>query len=284
MKAFVKTVSLTLCISVTMLFFSSYKKVEAAATGTLIASTVAVAIGAIVSYICAAVADYINSSLDSLSSDIIADLKWDKMEKDRIAAEAAQRVKDYMSSTEYRQKIMEQLQPTETVSEYPVSQFIEAQAYFSSISSPDAADKLGYAALLALQNSTQTITVDTVNDRATLNKPVTSDIVSAAYNSLISSSGSGAASGITSGISVINGKPQKVTTTYAESTVEVFDYLGLDYQMFNSLEDVFVDCSVTRTYKYYRPFIITTDNKLKSRLAHSTQKHRKLAKLIAIFE
>ncbi len=91
MKVFIKTVSLTLVISVTVLFFSSYKKVEAVAE-TLVVSSVAVAIGAIVSFICSSVAGYINSSLDNLSADIIAELKWDKMEKDRIAAEATKKV------------------------------------------------------------------------------------------------------------------------------------------------------------------------------------------------
>ena len=260
MKMFIKTVCITLCISVTTLFFSSYKRVEAVAEG-LIVSSVSVAIGAIVSYICSSVADYINSSFDSLSSEIITDLKWDKMEKDRIAAEATQKVNVYLNSPEYRQKIMEQLKPSETVSEYPISKFIDAQAYFSSIASPNTADRLGYAALLALENSTQTITIDTVNDKCTLNNPLSSDIVSSAYNSLLSSSGAAAGSitGISSAISNVNGKPQKVTTTYTPTKVEIFDYLELQYTTFNRITDFelsFTALNASKNRGYYLPYFI----------------------------
>lgn len=77
---------------------------------------------------------------------------------------------------------------------------------------------------------------------------------------------SGSAAGITLGVSTVNGKPQKVTTTYIESTVDVFDYLGLKYNTFNSITDINlyidtkgnVDSNITET-GYYLPFIIKGD-------------------------
>ena len=260
MKTLFKTVSVTLAVSVTVLFFSC-QRVKAAA-GTLVASSVAVAIGAIVSFICASVADYVNSSLDKLSADVAAELKWDKMDKDRIAAEAEKKVNAYFNSAEYYQKIQNELYSHDSVEEYPISKFVEAQAYFNSVSSPNAADNLIYSSLNALEVSGQTITIDQLKNQTTLNQPLSSEIVLSAYNALLSSCGAsaGAIAGVSSAISTVNGKPQKATTVTAEQTIEVFDYLELNYKIVNDLNDIQFDRISSTSIFYYKPFIITSDN------------------------
>ena len=98
-------------------------------------------------------------------------------------------------------------------------------------------------------------------------------VEASAYNSAVSDivtnsikTTTGSAAGNTLGVSTVNGKPQKVTTTYMESTVDVFDYLGLEYITFNSITDINlyidkkgnVDSNITET-GHYLPFIIKGD-------------------------
>ncbi len=99
-------------------------------------------------------------------------------------------------------------------------------------------------------------------------------VEASAYNSAVSDivtnsikTTTGSTAGITFGISTVNGKPQKVTTTYAESTVEVFDYLGLEYKIVNDLTDIKIEHK-GNIYAYYKPFIITTDNIIYSMDSH----------------
>lgn len=96
-------------------------------------------------------------------------------------------------------------------------------------------------------------------------------VEASAYNSAVSDivtnsikTTTGSAAGITFGVSTVNGKPQKVTTTYLESTVDVFDYLDLEYKIFDKLTDIQIDYETgdTVAYTYYTPFFITNDNAL----------------------
>ena len=96
-------------------------------------------------------------------------------------------------------------------------------------------------------------------------------VEASAYNSAVSDivtnsikTTTGSTAGITLGISTVNGKPQKVTTTYMESTVDVFDYLDLNYKIVNDLSDIMIEASNSRYSGYFKPFIITKDNKMYS--------------------
>ena len=97
-------------------------------------------------------------------------------------------------------------------------------------------------------------------------------VEASAYNSAVSDivtnsikTTTGSAAGITFGVSTVNGKPQKVTTTYLESTVDVFDYLGLRYKLFDKITDFkleFTSNNCPHAQTFYLPFIITKDNEL----------------------
>lgn len=242
MKTLLKTVSITLIASVTVLFFSSYRKVEAAAAGSAVAAGTAIA--AIGSLIVSAAAYF----ADTFPNVDVAGI---------------------ISHTEFKESISVSEDGTATYTR-PSSPYVQvnekAWAAFNALAEESTKE----------YNSSLSQYVNSSGDDPDKNGKIPSSSFNAALNGVIaglisefggnSGAGSGAASGITSGISVINGKPQKVTTTYAESTVEIFDYLQLDYNICNSVFDILLDIDVSKNINSimsktgkYLPFIIQGD-------------------------
>lgn len=242
MKTLLKTVSITLIASVTVLFFSSYRKVEAAAAGAAVAAGTAIA--AIGSLIVSAAAYF----ADTFPNVDVAGI---------------------ISHTEFKESISVSEDGTATYTR-PSSPYVQvnekAWAAFNALAEESTKE----------YNSSLSQYVNSSGDDPDKNGKIPSSSFNAALNGVIaglisefggnSGAGSGAASGITSGISVINGKPQKVTTTYAESTVEIFDYLQLYYNICNSVFDILIDIDLSNNVNAvmsksgkYLPFIIQDD-------------------------
>ncbi len=221
MKAFVKTVALTLVISVTALFFSSYKKVEAAGVGAAVALDAGL-------YIIAAIATGIASCL---------------------TVEVIKELSEFVESNYFADSFTK-----------------DEEGLFSyhPLSDNQQMDAVVDAAVAQYNNKVKNNEISSTDTSSSLSSEAYSDCVSSGVKDVI---GSGAAAGITMGITTVNGKPQKVTTTYAESTVEVFDYLGLEYKIVNDLTDIKIEHK-GNIYAYYKPFIITTDNIIYSMDSH----------------
>ncbi len=221
MKAFVKTVALTLVISATALFFSSYKKVEAAGVGAAVALDAGL-------YIIAAIATGIASCL---------------------TVEVIKELSEFVESNYFADSFTK-----------------DEEGLFSyhPLSDNQQMDAVVDAAVAQYNNKVKNNEISSTDTSSSLSSEAYSDCVSSGVKDVI---GSGAAAGITMGITTVNGKPQKVTTTYAESTVEVFDYLGLEYKIVNDLTDIKIEHK-GNIYAYYKPFIITTDNIIYSMDSH----------------
>lgn len=243
MKTLLKTVSITLIASVTVLFFSSYRKVEAAAAGAAVAAGTAIA--AIGSLIVSAAAYF----ADTFPNVDVAGI---------------------ISHTEFKESISVSEDGTATYTR-PSSPYVQvnekAWAAFNALAEESTKE----------YNSSLSKYVNSSGDDPEKNGKIPSSSFNAALNGVIagligefggsnSGTGSGAASGITSGISVINGKPQKVTTTYNETSIEVFDYLQMDYKTLDSITDILlyydfegnVDSNISLN-DYWQPFVIKGD-------------------------
>ena len=115
-------------------------------------------------------------------------------------------------------------------------------------------------------------------------------VEASAYNSAVSDivtnsikTTTGSSAGITLGISTVNGKPQKVTTTYNETSIEVFDYLQIDYKTIDSLTDMLIYYDFKGNVNsnislndYWLPFVIK-DNKIYVMSLYLKQGHIKFS-------
>ena len=240
MKAFVKTVALTLVVSVTALFFSSSEinKVEAAGTGAVIGAAAAVSV---IGSMIIGIATYLGDKLPVVN------------------------VKDFVHSPDFESSI--------SVSEDGTAVFNPPSPFPSKINET----VFNATAREAVKEYNSQLRVHIFGEELEENNRIPGSVFNAAVSSAIlgvlgsealadPDNPSGSTAGITLGVSTVNGKPQKVTTTYIESTVDVFDYLGLKYNTFNSITDINlyidtkgnVDSNITET-GYYLPFIIKGD-------------------------
>ena len=241
MKMLFKIVSVTLAISVTMLFFSSYKKTEAAAAVTGL-STAAAVIGSLI----VGVATY-------------------------FGIEGIPDIQSYVKSILWNASI--------TTDE-------EGKAIFNSSSGlPATVNPNIFNALTkeAVEAHNKRLYLYTHNSSSggehggggknripteEYNKALSAAITGIIASGLLSdsssddnpgSSPSGSVSGISIGISNVNGKPQKVTTTYTPTKVEIFDYLELQYTTFNRITDFelsFTALNASKNRGYYLPYFI----------------------------
>lgn len=240
MKALFKTVSVTLVISVAMLFFSSSgsNKVEAAGAGAVISAAAAVSV---IGSMIIGIATYLGDKLPVVN------------------------VKDFVNSPDFESSI--------SVSDDGTAVFNPPSPFPSKINE-------------TVFNATAREAVNEYNSQlrvyvcgtggspegggknripgSVFNAAVSAAILGALGSEALADpdNPTGSAAGITLGISTVNGKPQKVTTTYEKSTVEVFDYLGLEYVAFESLLDVKCDFLDTESSIYKKPYFITSDNQL----------------------
>lgn len=240
MKALFKTVSVTLVISVAMLFFSSSdsNKVEAAGAGAVISAAAAVSV---IGSMIIGIATYLGDKLPVVN------------------------VKDFVNSPDFESSI--------SVSDDGTAVFNPPSPFPSKINE-------------TVFNATAREAVNEYNSQlrvyvcgtggspegggknripgSVFNAAVSAAILGALASEALADpdNPTGSAAGITLGVSTVNGKPQKVTTTYEKSTVEVFDYLGLEYVAFESLLDVKCDFLDTESSIYKKPYFITSDNQL----------------------
>ncbi len=240
MKSFIKTASLALVISVTMLFFSSSEinKVEAAGSGAVIGAAAAVSV---IGSMIIGIATYLGDKLPVVN------------------------VKDFVYSPDFESSI--------SVSEDGTAVFNPPSPFPSKINET----VFNATAREAVKEYNSQLRVHIFGEELEENNRIPGSVFNAAVSSAIlgvlgsealadPDNPTGSTAGITFGISTVNGKPQKVTTTYMESTVDVFDYLGLKYNTFNSITDINlyidtkgnVDSNITET-GYYLPFIIKGD-------------------------
>lgn len=238
MKAFVKTVALMLVVSVTALFFSSSEinKVEAAGTGAVIGAAAAVSV---IGSMIIGIATYLGDKLPVVN------------------------VKDFVHSPDFESSI--------SVSDDGTAVFNPPSPFPSKINET----VFNATAREAVKEYNSRLRVHIFGEELEENNRIPGSVFNAAVSSAIlgvlgsealadPDNPSGSTAGITFGISTVNGKPQKVTTTYMESTVDVFDYLDLDYKIVNDLSDIMIETSTSRYSGYFKPFIITKDNKMYS--------------------
>ncbi len=240
MKALFKTVSVTLVISVAMLFFSSSvsNKVEAAGAGAVISAAAAVSV---IGSMIIGIATYLGDKLPVVN------------------------VKDFVNSPDFESSI--------SVSDDGTAVFNPPSPFPSKINET----VFNATAREAVKEYNSQLRVYVCGTGGSPEGGGKNRIPGSVFNAAVSAAilgalGSealadpdnptGSAAGITLGISTVNGKPQKVTTTYEKSTVEVFDYLGLEYVAFESLLDVKCDFLDTESSIYKKPYFITSDNQL----------------------
>lgn len=242
MKTFIKAVAITLCLSVTMLFFSSSKKVEAVATGTATAAAAAVvAIGTLI----VGVITYIASEM------------------------SVPAVKSYVNSSDFKDSI--------SVDDDGTATYTASGSLPSSIN----AEVFNAAARKATSQYNSNLKMYICDSgRPDYGPPkIPSNSLDAAITGTLLGLIADASddsnpfyklkdyeeTGDTS-ISTVDGKPQKVTTSEAPTKVEIFDYMNLEYTTYSSLFDfqirhVFDDPSSNVQYgKYYAPYIIKNNN------------------------
>ncbi len=240
MKALFKTVSVTLVISVAMLFFSSSvsNKVEAAGAGAVISAAAAVSV---IGSMIIGIAKYLGDKLPVVN------------------------VKDFVNSPDFESSI--------SVSDDGTAVFNPPSPFPSKINET----VFNATAREAVKEYNSQLRVYVCGTGGSPEGGGKNRIPGSVFNAAVSAAilgalGSealadpdnptGSAAGITLGISTVNGKPQKVPTTYEKSTVEVFDYLGLEYVAFESLLDVKCDFLDTESSIYKKPYFITSDNQL----------------------
>ena len=240
MKALFKTVSVTLVISVAMLFFSSSgsNKVEAAGAGAVISAAAAVSV---IGSMIIGIATYLGDKLPVVN------------------------VKDFVNSPDFESSI--------SVSEDGTAIFNPPSPFPSKINET----VFNATAREAVKEYNSQLRVYVCGTGGSPEGGGKNRIPGSVFNAAVSAAilgalasealadpdnPTGSAAGITLGVSTVNGKPQKVTTTYEKSTVEVFDYLGLEYVAFESLLDVKCDFLDTESSIYKKPYFITSDNQL----------------------
>ena len=244
MKALFKTVSVTLVISVAMLFFSSSgsNKVEAAGAGAVISAAAAVSV---IGSMIIGIATYLGDKLPVVN------------------------VKDFVNSPDFESSI--------SVSDDGTAVFNPPSPFPSKINET----VFNATAREAVKEYNSQLRVYVCGPGGSPEGGGKNRIPGSVFNAAVSAAilgalasealadpdnPTGSTAGITLGVSTVNGKPQKVTTTYMESTVDVFDYLGLEYITFNSITDINlyidtkgnVDSNITET-GHYLPFIIKGD-------------------------
>lgn len=214
MKTFIKAVAITLCLSVTMLFFSSSKKVEAVATGTAtLATAAAVAIGTLI----VGVITYIASEM------------------------SVPAVKSYVNSSDFKDSI--------SVDDDGTATYTASGSLPSSIN----AEVFNAAARKATSQYNSNLKMYICDSgRPDYGPPkIPSNSLDAAITGTLLGLIADASddsnpfyklkdyeeTGDTS-ISTVDGKPQKVTTTESPTTVEIFDYLELSYHPYNNIFDI----------------------------------------------
>lgn len=242
MKALFKTVSVTLVISVAMLFFSSSgsNKVEAAGAGAVISAAAAVSV---IGSMIIGIATYLGDKLPVVN------------------------VKDFVNSPDFESSI--------SVSEDGTAIFNPPSPFPSKINET----VFNATAREAVKEYNSQLRVYVCGTGGSPEGGGKNRIPGSVFNAAVSAAilgalasealadpdnPTGSTAGITLGISTVNGKPQKVTTTYMESTVDVFDYLDLNYKIVNDISDIMIETSTSRYSGYFKPFIITKDNKMYS--------------------
>lgn len=248
MKMFIKTVCITLCISVTALFFSSYKRVEAVAVTTV--SAAVVAIGSII----VAVATY-------FAIDNIPDIQ------------------SYVKSSSFESSI--------TTDEEGIAIFNPSSG-LPAIVNPNIFNALSEESVKAHNQHLYlyTHTSSSGGDHGGGGKhrippsayeaAVTAAIAGIIASEVLSDSSSednlgsipsGAAAGIITGITNANGKPQKVISAYSPEVIEAFENFGITYTMTPSITDVHLyhrsgglSSNVSSNFDY--GFFIISDGKL----------------------
>lgn len=248
MKMLIKTVCLSLCISVTMLFFSSYKRVEAVAVTT--ASAAAVAIGSII----VAVATYF--AIDNIP-DIQSYVKSSSFESSITTDEEGIAIFNPSSGlpSTVNSNIFNALSQ-ESVKAH--NQHLRLYTHTSSSGGdhggggkhripPSAYEAAVTAAIAGI------IASEVLSDSSSEDNP--------------GSIPSGAASGIITGITNANGKPQKVISAYSPEVIEAFENLGITYTLTPSITDIHLykrnggfESNVNTSNKY--GFFVISDGKL----------------------
>ena len=241
MKALFKTVSVTLVISVAILFFSSSgsNKVEAAGAGAVISAAAAVSV---IGSMIIGIATYLGDKLPVVN------------------------VKDFVNSPDFESSI--------SVSDDGTAVFNPPSPFPSKINET----VFNATAREAVKEYNSQLRVYVCGTGGSPEGGGKNRIPGSVFNAAVSAAILGALAsealadpdnptgstvGITLGVSTVNGKPQKVTTTYAESTVEVFDYLDLNYVSFDNILDVNIDYYTTEMLDktlIYRLYFITSDN------------------------
>ena len=246
MKAFVKTVALTLVVSVTALFFSSSEinKVEAAGTGAVIGAAAAVSV---IGSMIIGIATYLGDKLPVVN------------------------VKDFVHSPDFESSI--------SVSEDGTAVFNPPSPFPSKINET----VFNATAREAVKEYNSQLRVYVCGSGGSPEGGGKNHIPGSVFNAALSAAilgvlgsealadpdnPSGSTAGITFGISTVNGKPQKVTTTYNETSIEVFDYLQIDYKTIDSITDMLIYYDFKGNVNsnislndYWLPFVIK-DNKI----------------------
>ncbi len=243
MKIFIKTVCITLCISFSILFFSSYKIIEAAAVA-----------GASVPFFSLSGSD--QKLFLSFLEDVINGLM---SSPDRPTTYVKDGVEyEYTQSNLYSDTI--------EIAEQYVTGLVNDENFLQRFESNiQAKNDIPYVIVDKTVAAVNTSLKGAVYGASGGIKLKSDDYLNS-VSTAVSSLGSGAVAGIVTGITNVNGKPQKVTTTYSPEVIEAFEDLGITYTMTPSITDVHLHHGTSTMpanfsmWQYYGFFIIANGN------------------------
>lgn len=200
MKTFIKTIAITLCLSVTMLFFSSSKKVEAA-------SAVVVS-GAL--YVIAAIVTAVAVGLGiEVANEVSDQIKNGENNGSFVVNNDGTVTCDVEAMT----GVSEELKPV----------IIQSVSSFNTSTLPPV-----FAGSSIATRPSYSVPSKDVNS-----------VVENAFTALYKGSDTEeSSSSLGLGVAVVDGKPQKVVISEAPTTVEIFDYLELSYHPYNNIFDI----------------------------------------------
>lgn len=222
MKTFIKAIAITLCLSVTMLFFSSSKKVEAA--------TAVVVSGAL--YVIAAIVTAVAVGLGiEVANEVSDQIKNGENNGSFVVNNDGTVTCDVEAMT----GVSEELKPV----------IIQSVSSFNTSTLPPV-----FAGGSIATRPSYSVPSKDVNS-----------VVENAFTALYKGSDvEESSSSLGLGVAVVDGKPQKVVTDEAPTKVEVFDYLGLYYVTYSTIFDIYLyfqlENNVMGNNCYYRPYII----------------------------
>lgn len=244
MKMYIKSLCIALCISFTMVFFSDLFSVSALGLGSAISYTASTySVIQLFEQLC----NDLGASLQYAYNCVQRDRGMEEQAKWQAAMTAYNQaipfIKDYLD--ERYQELLSSADYENIFNSYESGElvrYIVGETPLAGTSDAEVQNIVNYIYKIYKDKADHYV-FDKTNGTFKVNSNVFYNIQDSDFDGLLAAMGLSGETWINRDISVVDGKPQHVTSTYTPEVIDAFEYMGLKYTMLSSITD---------THLYYR--------------------------------